>query len=68
MQQQKTYVTADKLQDMCENLPNILSTIYIEDRLRLKDNVDDEIAVLHAFEKKKQDNQYYQMIEKLRKK
>lgn len=46
LQQQKTVQTVDKLYNMSNNLPNILSTIYVEDRLRLKDSVEDERAVL----------------------
>jgi hypothetical protein len=46
------------------NLPSILQTIYMEDRHRLKDYVEDERAVLQAFENRKADNRYFQLLER----
>jgi len=63
--QLKTSQIAYKLvNDMGDNLPNILRTIYETDRLRAKDESEEELAVLKAFELRKIDTKYYSMLEK----
>ena len=50
---------------MEENLPNILQTIYTLDKERIKDQSLDEMLVLQAFENRKVDTRYYQMLESM---
>ncbi len=65
-QQKKTVQTADKIHHMSHNFPNILKTIYHEDKMRMKEQSEDEMAVLKAFEMRKVDTKYFQMLEKKR--
>lgn len=58
-QQLKTIQTADKLHMMSENFPKILKTIYQEDKIRMKEQSEDEMAVLKAFEMRKVDTKYF---------
>ena len=60
----KTIQTAETIHKMKKNFPNILQTIYDEDRNRLKEQAEDELAVLKAFEYRKNDTKYYQMLER----
>ena len=55
----KTIQTAETIHKMKKNFPNILQTIYDEDRNRLKEQAEDELAVLKAFEYRKNDTKYY---------
>lgn len=64
MKQLKLVKTASKLHEMSHNFPNILRTIYHEDKQRMIDQSQDEIAVLKAFELRKVDTKYFQMLEK----
>jgi len=64
-QQLKTSQIAYKLvNDMGHNLPNILRTIYQLDRVRAKDESEEALEVLKAFELRKIDTKYYSMLEK----
>ena len=64
-QQLKSSQIADKLvNDMGHNLPNILRTIYQTDRVRTKDESEEAMEVLKAFELRKIDVKYYAMLEK----
>ena len=58
--------TADKIHSMNHNFPNILNTIYHEDKLRMKEQSEDEMAVMKLFEQRKVDTKYFQMLEKKR--
>ena len=49
---------------MSHNFPNILNTIYHEDKMRMKEQSEDEMSVLKAFEMRKVDTKYFQMLEK----
>ena len=49
---------------MEDNLPNILKTVYKEDKDRIQDQSQDEMQVLRAFSKRKTDTKYFQMLEK----
>lgn len=49
------------------NLPGILQTIYIEDKVRLREDVEDQRAVYQAFENRKGDSRYYQLLERKKK-
>lgn len=60
----KAIQTADKIHSMSHNLPSILSTIYTEDKLRLKEESLDEMAVQKQFEMRKVDTRYFQMLER----
>lgn len=60
----KILQTADKIHLMSHNFPNILKTIYKEDKLRMKEESEDEMAVIKAFELRKVDTKYFQMLEK----
>lgn len=44
---------------MSHNFPNILKTIYQEDKLRMREESEDEMAVLKAFELRKVDTKYF---------
>jgi hypothetical protein len=55
----KTVQTADKIHAYSDNIPNILKTIYEEDKMRMKDQSADEMAVLKAFEMRKVDTKYF---------
>ena len=44
---------------MSHNFPNILKTIYKEDKIRMMEESHDEMDVLKAFEKRKVDTKYY---------
>ena len=66
IQQLKTIQTADKIHLMSHNFPNILKTIYHEDKLRMREESEDEMAVLKAFELRKVDTKYFAMLEKKR--
>ena len=66
IQQLKTIQTADKIHLMSHNFPNILKTIYQEDKLRMREESEDEMAVLKAFELRKVDTKYFAMLEKKR--
>ena len=61
--QLKTLSTAEKLHKMSHNLPSILQTVYKEDRLRMLEQSEDEMAVLKAFEARRYDAAYYKMLE-----
>jgi len=51
---------------MSHNLPNILKTIYAEDKLRQIEQSEDEIAVMKTFEERKFDTQYFKILESKR--
>lgn len=61
--QTKTLTTAAKMHSMNHNLPNILKTIYAEDKLRMVEQSEDEMAVLKSFEARKLDTAYFKMLE-----
>ena len=61
--QLKTVSTADKMHSMNHNLPNILKTIYAEDKLRMVEQSEDEMAVLKSFVARKFDTVYFKMLE-----
>ena len=44
---------------MSHNFPNILKTIYEEDKIRMKEQSEDELSVLKAFEMRKVDTKYF---------
>ena len=48
---------------MGHNLPNILKTIYVTDRERMKDETEEEMAVLETFLNKKNDVKYFNLLE-----
>ena len=50
--------------NMGHNLPNTLKTIYETDRTRIKDESQEEMEVMKAFQKRKYDTKYYWMLEK----
>jgi len=53
---------------MGDNLPNILRTIYNSDKIRMKDETEEEMAVLAAFLNKKNDMKYFNLLENTKKK
>ena len=59
MHQVKLKETACKIQVMEDNLPNILRTVYQEDKTRVQDQSLDEMMVLRAFEARKVDTRYF---------
>lgn len=59
--------TAERLHEMRANLPSILQTIYLEDKVRLREDVEDQRAVYQAFEHRKGDSHYYQLLERQKK-
>lgn len=61
--QMKAITTADKMHHMNHNLPNILRTIYAEDKQRTVEQSEDEMAVLRTFEARKLDTAYFKMLE-----
>ena len=62
--QENIMQTAEKIHRLKKNFPNILSTIYNEDRDRMKGETEDDILVLKAFEQRKSDMKYINMLEK----
>ena len=59
MHQDKLKQTAEKIQVMEDNLPNILKTVYQEDKERIMDQSQDEMLVLRAFSQRKTDTKYF---------
>ena len=51
------------MKQMSDNLPNILKTIYAEDKQRTNEQSEDEMAVLKSFEHRKLDTSYFKMLE-----
>ena len=49
---------------MGHNLPNILSTVYQTDRDVELDYNDEQLLVMEAFEMRKADIKYFQMLDK----
>ena len=65
--QEQTLQTASKIQSMSHNLPNILRTIYMEDKERAKDNSQDQVAVIKTFENRMVDQAYLHLLERRKK-
>lgn len=69
LQSKQISLTADKIHSMSHNFPNILKTIYTEDRDRSKDQSVDEMVHLEMHLHRKGDMKYNKMLEsKTRKK
>jgi hypothetical protein len=60
----KSIVTADKIMTINHNFPQILKVVYTEDKERIQYQCEDEADVLKAFEARKTDTKYFQMLEK----
>jgi len=48
---------------MAQHLPNILRTIYSEDRVRDRDDSENVMALLKAFQSRRLDTRYLYLLE-----
>ncbi len=65
---EKNMATSVKLQGMDEHMPNILQTIYMEDRKREKENSENVQSLVKEFEERQYDAKYFALLDNGKKK
>ena len=62
MTMNRILATANKIHNMNHNLPNILKTVYDEDRERQMDENNDEVQAIKYYEMRQIDTNYLRLV------